>query len=260
MGLRTGRGEGGEAAPEGREVAGLPELNFGGRNREHLVADSARGRAVGGRGVVGRELRGARDEVRGELAHEDRACLEVDALVLEAHDDGPRGLVDLDRKLPRALHDHVLDDLVHFAAVLGDLAQVRPRHLVLGQIVPRHLVDAGLHDLLHVLVDAIGEQASDAELVDVEACHVAVVEDKGVPELVPGRALEDLSPLRTFGVQYVHAHAHERVLTHHFETKQRVIFAPAGQTSKLPSTSKCCRSSRGCLAANMWRSPEQQVT
>ena len=105
--------------------------------------------------MAGGELVGAGDEVEGELADEDGGGLEVDALVLEAHDDGPGGVVDADGEGPRAVEDHVLDDGVHLAAVLGDAAHLGPLHVVFAEVVPRHLVDAGLHDLFDVGVDSL---------------------------------------------------------------------------------------------------------
>mmetsp|Transcript_15937 Transcript_15937/g.37242 ORF Transcript_15937/g.37242 Transcript_15937/m.37242 type:complete len:519 (-) Transcript_15937:53-1609(-) len=178
--------------PEGRKVLGLPEGDLPARVLNHRVLHHAPAVTINRGRMQHRKVLGARHEIRGQLAHQHRGRFQVDPLVLEPHDEGPARGVHGDRHGVVSVEDHVLDDVVHLPAVLGDLPEARPLHLVLREVVPRHLVHARFHDLLHVVVHPLVEQAGDAALVDVHARHMPVVEDQRVPQLVPGAALESL--------------------------------------------------------------------
>ena len=55
---------------------------------------------------------------------------------------------------------------------------------------PAHLVHARLEDGFEVGVQAVAEDASHAQLVDVQAAGVRVIEDQRVAQVVVGRAIE----------------------------------------------------------------------
>ncbi len=58
-----------------------------------------------------RKLSWPSNKVERQLPDEDRRGLEMDALVVEAHENGPGGLVRQDRKFVVAVENQVLDDL-----------------------------------------------------------------------------------------------------------------------------------------------------
>lgn len=209
---RWGRGTGGRlsnAGLGGEAAAGTaPKLRLpaptptSGRTRNQLVL-RRRTCSVHHTGVVGRPLRRAAQQACGQLAHEDGGGLDVDALVLKAHENCPgraglwwvvgwnRGLGGMDdegfrgpsqaalkgnpaspstaenRELqerwlksgttarPRSVPfthpgdgqgveggvrlDGAPHGIIHGAAVLVDLPDAGPQHVVLGQVVPGHL-------------------------------------------------------------------------------------------------------------------------
>mmetsp|Transcript_9835 Transcript_9835/g.24526 ORF Transcript_9835/g.24526 Transcript_9835/m.24526 type:complete len:832 (+) Transcript_9835:440-2935(+) len=154
-------------------------------------------RLAGGRVVVGPVL-GLAHAVQRQLADEHRRRLDVDALVLKAHEHRPAGVVPPHLLLVQARVglDDVAHHLVRLAAVLGHDGHGRPVLARAGQVVPRHLVHARLKQLLKEGVDAVLKHARHAQLVDVHHGGVAVVEDHGVAQLVVWLADESILALQ----------------------------------------------------------------
>eukprot|EP00048_Salpingoeca_helianthica_P002629 m.58914 g.58914 ORF g.58914 m.58914 type:complete len:547 (+) comp12214_c0_seq1:992-2632(+) len=143
-----------------------------------------------GRGVVGREVLGALDEVDWKLANKHRAGLDMDALVLKAKHHGPElALVQVADGIKfGVLVDARRNRLVDLLTILSAFFNRRPLHVILAHVVPAHFIDSRLKDALKVRVDLPGNQAGHAELVDVHRCWVCVVEDLGVTQVVVWRA------------------------------------------------------------------------
>mmetsp|Transcript_31494 Transcript_31494/g.61465 ORF Transcript_31494/g.61465 Transcript_31494/m.61465 type:complete len:253 (+) Transcript_31494:1581-2339(+) len=175
--------------PEGRELLRLAQVHRPALDGQKLVLDTAL-RGGDSRGVRDGPLVGPAHEVRGELADQHRRGLEVDPLVLGAHDERPRGVGGEDGELVVAVDDDVTHAVIHALAVPDDVDEGRPLHLVLGEVVPRHLVHARLHDLLKPVVDTVGEEPSHPQLVDVDDSDVPEIEHERVAQLVPRRAGE----------------------------------------------------------------------
>mmetsp|Transcript_100682 Transcript_100682/g.260016 ORF Transcript_100682/g.260016 Transcript_100682/m.260016 type:complete len:765 (+) Transcript_100682:909-3203(+) len=140
------------------------------------------------------------DVLLGRLAHDDAARLQVDALVLDAHEDDPPEGVLRDGQLQRLLRDHLVHHLPHLAAVvehpleeaLGLLRVLLrvcsgwPSVVIDVQIVPHHLIDAHRRLHLQLRVQAGLHVLAQHELVHEERRGVAHVEDGRVAERLVG--------------------------------------------------------------------------
>mmetsp|Transcript_60950 Transcript_60950/g.193337 ORF Transcript_60950/g.193337 Transcript_60950/m.193337 type:complete len:232 (+) Transcript_60950:499-1194(+) len=102
-------------------VRWLPQDHISGRDGDHVQL--GRGRGGEGGGVGRRELRGAAEQADRQLSIEDGGGLDVDPLVLEAHEQRPHGraLVDGERLEVPVGGDNPGHDAVHRPAVLCDL-------------------------------------------------------------------------------------------------------------------------------------------
>lgn len=95
-----------------------------------------------------------------QLVDEHRRRLKVNALVLEAHEQGPVWTLVLANGAAQISVGHALDQpahrLVHLLAVGVHLLDRGPGHAVFRQVVPRHLVHARLEDAFEMRVDGLG--------------------------------------------------------------------------------------------------------
>mmetsp|Transcript_48714 Transcript_48714/g.139303 ORF Transcript_48714/g.139303 Transcript_48714/m.139303 type:complete len:357 (+) Transcript_48714:1671-2741(+) len=192
----------------GGETPGLAELHARGLHRHQLVA-----RELGAlpglhrlrAGPLGRRVqrwpgRGHLHEVHGRLPEQHGRGLEVDPLVLKAHEERPHGVVPAHGHGRRAAAilqrrvcgDEMGDGLVDLLPVGVHLGDQGPDHVVLVHVVPQHLVHADLEDGLKVGVHGPVQDPGHAELVDVEARRVAVVEDLWVSQAVHRGPVEGL--------------------------------------------------------------------
>ncbi|MNY14489.1 hypothetical protein D3C86_1476660 [compost metagenome] len=115
----------------------------------------------------------------------------MDPLVLEAHQQGPEGAALREGAVQVGVRlEQLADDAVDRAAVGVDLLDRGPLALVLGEVVPGHLVDAGLEEVLVVGVERVADQPGKTQLVDVEHCRMAVVEDERMAQVMVGRPVE----------------------------------------------------------------------
>mmetsp|Transcript_27756 Transcript_27756/g.86019 ORF Transcript_27756/g.86019 Transcript_27756/m.86019 type:complete len:779 (-) Transcript_27756:54-2390(-) len=188
--------EGGDVDGEAGRVVAVPAVDGG----VEVAADLDLAAGELDEGVLGRDLallrarvpeRNVPDVLHRELAHVDGGGLEVDALVLAAHEHGPEegvrvvvgGVLEGERQRHRVLGEEVVDALAQGAAVLPHVSDGGPVVVRLVQVIPRHLVDADGERLLELVVDAGGE-AGEGDLVQVERRGVAEVENERVAQLV----------------------------------------------------------------------------
>ena len=129
-----------------------------------------------------------------QLPHQHRGRLQVDALVLEGHEQGPGGVgrAGGGGVQPRLAGDEAGHQGVYLATVRRHLGNGGPVHVVLAQIVPGHFVDARLEDGLQVVVQPAAQEARHPQLVHVQHRRVGVVEDERVPQVVVRWAVEGL--------------------------------------------------------------------
>ena len=150
--------------------------------------------------VQRRPLGWAGEEGDGQLADQHRRGFEVDALVVEAHEQRPKGVAHADGRVAVGEVGVGLDELadggVDLLAIGVGLGKAGPQHLVLGHVVPAHLVHAGLEDALEVGVEGRRDQPGHPQLVDVERRRMTVVEDHRVAQVVVGRAVEGFLALQ----------------------------------------------------------------
>mmetsp|Transcript_28099 Transcript_28099/g.64835 ORF Transcript_28099/g.64835 Transcript_28099/m.64835 type:complete len:205 (-) Transcript_28099:82-696(-) len=112
----------------------------------------------------------------------------------DAHRKGPARIVHLDREL-RGLKD-LTDNLVRSASVLCDVGNWGPLHFVLAHVIPAHFIHPGLQNHLQVRINRVLHEPSNAELVDVNARGVSIIEYHGVTKPVVRRAGESFLALQ----------------------------------------------------------------
>ena len=106
----------------------------------------------------------------------------MDALVLDAHDDGPPRVVPVHRQLQRRLADDAVDHGTDAVTVGAHLGGGRPVVVRLVEVIPAHLVDAHREHRLEARVDALGDEPGQQQFVGEEGRRVSVVEDQRVAQ------------------------------------------------------------------------------
>mmetsp|Transcript_27925 Transcript_27925/g.64938 ORF Transcript_27925/g.64938 Transcript_27925/m.64938 type:complete len:363 (+) Transcript_27925:1692-2780(+) len=196
----------------GWELPWLPQLHRLTRDVHHLVfrkvlpdlGGGAPGRLLSGR-VQRRPTSWNLHEVDGRLPEEDGGGLQVDGLMLHAHEDGPKRMIPCDLHRLRAIAivqagvrgNHVAHNLVHLLPVLLDLLDSGPHHVILVHVIPQHLVHADLHDGLHVRIHWVLQHSGHPQLIDVQAGRVSIVKDLGMSQAMNGRPVERLLTQKT---------------------------------------------------------------
>ena len=117
-----------------------------------------------------------------QLADQHRRGLEMDAGVLDTHQDGPGRAAPGDRQRQGEGGDDRVDHVADLAPEVLRLGHARPVVMGLVEVVPRHLVDPDREHRFEAGVDPFGDDAGDDQLVDVEGGGVAVVEDQRVAQ------------------------------------------------------------------------------
>ena len=142
------------------------------------------------------------------LADQHRGGLQVDALVLHAHHDGPPGVVPVHGQRQRGAVDQAHDQRAHAVAVGLHARHAGPVVMRLVQVVPAHLVHADGEHRFELRVDALADQAREQQLVDEEGGRVAVVKNQWVAQrdgpLGPGRVARQGAKQRLVGVEGLH--------------------------------------------------------
>ena len=172
----------------GRVVATLAELHGLAGDRQPLVRRRNAGRPARApeSPLLRREFVVVAEFVERHLPHDHARCLEMDPLVLDAHENDPCGRVGADRQFERHRLDEPVDELAHRSAVVAHRADARPVVVGRVEVVPRHLVHPHGHHRLEHGVDAAGDEAAGSELVDVEHGRMGEIKNQGVAErLVP---------------------------------------------------------------------------
>ena len=83
----------------------------------------------------------------------------MDALMLDAHQYGPPGMLPGDRQGQGQGGDERVHGRAHLAAIGTDFLHPRPVVMSLAQIVPAHLVHADGEHRLETRMDALTQQA-----------------------------------------------------------------------------------------------------
>ncbi|MNJ52572.1 hypothetical protein D3C77_479160 [compost metagenome] len=151
----------------------------------HLVASVA---GLGAGGPIGLRLHPG----EGQLADQHAGGLQVDALVLYAHQDDPGRALPVDGQCDRHTFDEITHQGAHAATVGAQFGHRRPVVVGLVQIVPAHLVHPYGHHGLDAGIEAPVDEVGRQQLVDEEGGGVAVVEDEGVAQ---GDRLVEPGPL-----------------------------------------------------------------
>ena len=165
-------------------VIPLAQPHRPGRHRDPLVGGrlaASRARAPEPAFLVG-ELVCPPQVLERHHAHDDARGLQVDPLVLDAHEDHPGRIIPADRRLQRHREDEVVHDLAHRGPIVAHPLHARPVVVRRIEVVPRHLVHAHGHHRLERGVDPVVDEAARLELVDEEHRRVRVVEDERVAE------------------------------------------------------------------------------
>ena len=116
------------------------------------------------------------------LAHQHRRGLEVNALVLDAHQHRPERALPANRQGERGVADDAVDQRPHPPPVVGDLGHRRPVVAGVVEVVPAHFVDANGEHRLEARVEALVDQAGEDELVDEEGRGVAEIKNQRVAQ------------------------------------------------------------------------------
>jgi len=132
--------------------------------------------------AAGRPIGMGLDEIEAMLAYQHRGGLQVDALMLDAHEYRPEGIVPTDGQGQGRLADHPVHRLPHPAPVVPDRRHWRPVVVGLIQVVPAHFVHAHGEHGLQPRVQALLHQAGKDELVDEKGRRMPQVEDQGVTQ------------------------------------------------------------------------------
>jgi hypothetical protein len=120
----------------------------------------------------------------GQLPNENRRRFQVDSGMFDAHHDHPPGAVPRDRQLQRHRLDQVIHDSANPVAIGLHIRHARPVVVLLVQIVPRHFVHAYREQCLISRVDPLVDESRKQELVDVESCRMAEVEDERMSQRI----------------------------------------------------------------------------
>ena len=102
--------------------------------------------------------------------------------MLDTHDDGPPGIVPIDRQLQRCLADDAVDGGTHRVAVGAHLSGGRPVIVRFVEVVPTHLVDTHREHRLETRVDALADEARKYQLVGEEGRGMAQIENERMPQ------------------------------------------------------------------------------
>ena len=189
-----------------REVTGLPKVHGVAGDWDHFIGGEVNPllrmrwhTGAARRRMQRRPVLWRLDQMQRRLAEQDRRCLEMDALVLESHKEGPEWVVlvyqhtIIAQSLVRL--DGMDDSLIHLLSVFVHLSDRGPEHVVLVHVVPKHLINAYFENRLEVGVDGLVQDARDSKFVDVQTGRVAVVEYLRMAQSVNWRAVERVLPL-----------------------------------------------------------------
>jgi hypothetical protein len=117
-----------------------------------------------------------------QATNDDRRRLQVNPLVLDAHQNHPERIVPVDRHHQRQGPDGLVHQRAHGVAVRLDLGQCRPVVMRRVQIVPGHFVDADSEHGFEPRIDPVVGNPCNDQLVDVEGRRVPKIENQRVPQ------------------------------------------------------------------------------
>ncbi|MPM48295.1 hypothetical protein SDC9_95019 [bioreactor metagenome] len=116
------------------------------------------------------------------LADQHRRGFEMDALVLDAHQDGPERIFPADWQAQWMGADDAIHDRPYLAAIGADFGDARPVVAGVVEIIPAHLIDPDREHRFQSWIETLGDQAGEQELIDEEGGRVAEVEDQWVTQ------------------------------------------------------------------------------
>ena len=154
-----------------RGAALAAEAKLGGGNVDQRVV--GRGTAV----AAGRPGGVWLDVLQVMLANQHRGGFEVDALVLDAHQDDPERVFPADGQGQGLRADQVVDSCARRPPVIAHSSDARPVVTGVVEVVPAHFIDADGEHRFVAGVDAL-DQAGQRQLVDEKGGGVAEVEDQ----------------------------------------------------------------------------------